>query len=203
MSPDGDITQWIRQMKAGERQVVQHLWQGYFQRLVDVARRNLVALPRPARDASDVALSAFDSFIRGAEQGRFPKLEDRDDLWQLLVVITKRKAADRIAFAHRDRRDCRRHAEDEDGSLLRGLLSREPDPAFEAQVGEECQRLLACLRNDELRQIAVRKMEGFTNEEIAEQFGIALASVGRRLALIRDAWIDEANRPQPEFLSQS
>src|SRR5262249_15219134 len=34
---------------------------------------------RPA-DQEDVALSAFDSFYRAAEQGRFPRLHDRDDL---------------------------------------------------------------------------------------------------------------------------
>ena len=40
-----------------------------------------------------MALSAFDSFCRGAEQGRFPDLNDRDNLWRLLVVFTTRKAA--------------------------------------------------------------------------------------------------------------
>jgi ECF sigma factor len=39
-----------------------------------------------------VASSAFASFCRGAEGGRFPLLADRDDLWRLLVPITARKA---------------------------------------------------------------------------------------------------------------
>ena len=39
-----------------------------------------------------MALSAFDSFCRSAEQGRFPDLADRDSLWRLLVVMTARKA---------------------------------------------------------------------------------------------------------------
>src|SRR5262249_36398416 len=50
--------------------------------------------PRRAADEEDVALSALASFCRGAEQGRFPRLEDRDDLWALLVVIAARKAVD-------------------------------------------------------------------------------------------------------------
>ena len=33
-----------------------------------------------------MALSAFDSFCRGAEQGRFPDLNNRNDLWGMLVL---------------------------------------------------------------------------------------------------------------------
>jgi len=51
-----------------------------------------------------VALSAFDSFCRGAEKGRFPRLEDRDDLWQLLFMITTRKAADLVQHERRQKR---------------------------------------------------------------------------------------------------
>ena len=38
--------------------------------------------------------SAFDSFCRRAERGQFPRLEDREDLWQVLFVLTVRKAID-------------------------------------------------------------------------------------------------------------
>src|SRR5262249_44003183 len=66
----------------------------YFRRLVGLARKKLRAAPRRAADEEDVALSAFDSFCRGAEQDRFPQLHDRLDLWQLLVLLTARKAVD-------------------------------------------------------------------------------------------------------------
>ncbi len=48
--------------------------------------------PGRAADEEDIALAAFDSFYRRAERGQFPKLEGRDDLWQLLFVLTVRKA---------------------------------------------------------------------------------------------------------------
>ena len=51
-----------------------------------------------------MALSAFDSFCRGVEQGRFPQLKDRDGLWALLVLITVRKAADLANYNRRERR---------------------------------------------------------------------------------------------------
>ena len=43
-------------------------------------------------DEEDVALSAFKSFVRAVQEDRFLKLDDRDDLWQILVMLTLRKA---------------------------------------------------------------------------------------------------------------
>jgi hypothetical protein len=93
MSSAGSITHWLRQLQAGEPAAAQPLWECYFQRLAALARKRLLGSPRRAADEEDVALSAFDSFCRGAERGRFPQLVDRSDLWQLLVLLTARKAA--------------------------------------------------------------------------------------------------------------
>jgi hypothetical protein len=68
----------------------------------------------------------------------------------------------------------------------------EPSPAFAAQVAEECQRLLGQLGNDQLRTIAVWKMEGDTNEQIAGKVGCGLATVERRLRVICKLWKDES-----------
>jgi hypothetical protein len=92
MSSDGSVTRWIDQLQLGDPAAVQQLWQRYFQRLVGLARKKLANAPRRVADEEDVALSAFDSFCRNAEQGRFPDLADRDGLWRLLVVMTARKA---------------------------------------------------------------------------------------------------------------
>ena len=96
MSSSGSVTAWIDHLRDGDRAAAQPLWEGYFQRLVRLARKKLRGAPRGMADEEDVALSAFDSFCRGAEQGRFPQLFDRDDLWRLLFVITERKAIDLV-----------------------------------------------------------------------------------------------------------
>src|SRR5262249_59982732 len=120
----------------------------------------LRGLPRRAADEEDVALSAFDSFCRGAEQGRFPQLESRDDLWALLVVITARKAIDLRQREGRQKRGGGRVGGesvldellgDEDGAGGIGrVVGAEPTPEFAAQVAEELGRLLALLPSDEL-----------------------------------------------------
>src|SRR5262249_45838835 len=157
----------------------------------------LASLPRRAADEEDVALSAFASFCRAAEAGRFPDLHDRDDLWQLLVVITDRKACDLANTERRQRRGGGRvlaeaalgsGGEAEAGVLLPRVLSREPSPEFACHAAEECRRLLGLLGNADLQQVAVRKMEGYSVAEIAAQLGRVPRTVKRWLRLIRQTW---------------
>lgn len=187
MSSVGDVTGWLRRLRAGDRNAVDGLWQRYYSRVVALARRHLHGVPCQAADEEDVATSAFDSFCRAAEQGRFPRLEDRDDLWQVLIVLTRRKVSDHVEHESRGKRDWHRV----EGRELRDLIGREPDPAFAVQVAEECRRLLARLGDAELRAVALGKMEGLTNEEVAAQLGCAPATVERRLRLIRKRWQGE------------
>jgi DNA-directed RNA polymerase specialized sigma24 family protein len=59
-------------------------------------------------------------------------------------------------------------------------------------VAEECSRLLDRLGDGSLRQVAIWKMEGFTNAEIAAKLGRSEQTVERRLARIRELWEDDA-----------
>src|SRR5262245_35266235 len=104
MPREGSVTRWLEKAQAGDNEAAQQLWQRYFGRLVGLARARLRGLARSLADEEDVALSAFDSFYRGVERGRFPQLNDRDDLWRLLVVITARKAANLIRDESRQKR---------------------------------------------------------------------------------------------------
>jgi len=204
MSADGSVTDWILELRAGNQAAAQRLWERYFQRLVVLARQRLLGLSRCVADEEDVALSAFDSFCRGAALGRFPRLEDRNDLWQILVLLTARKALDLRQHERRQKRG---------GGTVRGesafggpdrnavaeagieqIVGAEPGPDFAAQVADECRRLFDCLEDAELRSVAVWKMEGYTNTEIAARLGCAPATVERRLRLIRTLWTEELSR---------
>jgi DNA-directed RNA polymerase specialized sigma24 family protein len=201
MSSEGSVTHWLGQLQAGDHAAAQQLWERYYHRLVGLARQKLRAAPRRVADEEDVALSAFASFCRGAEAGRFPQLRDRDDLWRLLFTLTARKAFDLV----RDQRRLKRG-----GGAVRGesallgpegpageeagleqVLGREPTPELAAQVAEECQRLLERLGDAELRAVAVAKMEGDTTEQIAARLRRSPRSVERKLQLIRSLWEKE------------
>jgi DNA-directed RNA polymerase specialized sigma24 family protein len=178
-------------LQAGDQAAVDPLWGRYFERMVELARVRLLRAPRQAADEEDVALSAFHSFCRAAEQGRFAKLDDRDDVWRLLVVLTTRKAAHLIRDGNRLKRggggSWERGGEEVDLDLVAG---EEPDPKFVAEVAEESRRLLSRL-DDAQRAIVMWKMEGYTNEEVAVKLACVPRTVERKLRLIRAIWEGE------------
>lgn len=194
MPQEGSVTGWIGGVQAGDAEAAERLWQRYFGRLVGLARAKLRGVPRRAADEEDVALSAFDSFCRGVEQGRFPRLDDRDNLWRLLMVITARKATNLKRDEGRQKRGGARPEADaspREVMELDNVIGDEPSPEFAAQVAEDCQRLLDGLGDDLLRTVALCKMEGYTNEEIARKLGCAPRTVERKLGLIRASWEKE------------
>jgi DNA-directed RNA polymerase specialized sigma24 family protein len=190
----GRVTIWLEQLKAGDPAAVKPLWDGYFTRLVALARARLRSLPRAAADEEDVALSAFDSFCRGVGEGRFPRLDDRDDLWQVLFVITTRKAIGLVRHATCDKRGGQAvfapsgAANSPAPNALAEVAAAGPPPELAAEVAEECARLLGLLGDGRLRQVAIWKMEGYTNEEIAGKLNRSIPTVERKLAAIRTIW---------------
>ncbi len=197
------ITGWLGELREGDQAAAQPLWERYFAKLVVVARGKLKRLRPTAadEDEEDAALSAFNSFCTGAAHGKFPQLADRDDLWRLLVVITARKA---MAQANRHGRQKRgggrvisevvlfgRDVDVGEGPLagLEQVAADGPTPEFAAMMAEQCRILLDALGDDSLRQVALSRMEGYNNDEIAEQLGCARRTVARRLELIRKTWL--------------
>ena len=162
---------WIDQLKAGDRAATEKLWGRYFQRLMGLARKRLEDRPRLGADAEDVALSAFDSFFRGAEAGRFPQLTDRDALWHLLVTITARKAQRLVRDQSRQKRgggavlgESAIFSPDETGKARIGfdqVFSKTPSPEFVAQLTEEYQRLFDQLPDADLRTIGTSSMSAY------------------------------------------
>jgi DNA-directed RNA polymerase specialized sigma24 family protein len=198
MSSDGSVTHLLGMLQAGNRNAVQPLWDRYFHQLVACARSALRGAPRRAADEEDVALSAFECFCRGVEEGRFPRLGDRDDLRRLLLMITACKAAHQA----RDENCIKRGggkvsaASDLPGgndgeAVLEQAISREPTPEFAFQVADECKRLLDKLDDENLRMIALWRMEGYTVEEIAVRIGRSPRRVASKLAQIRELWRGE------------
>ena len=80
------------QLKAGHSDAAGKIWHRYVEQLVRHARRKLGRSPRRAVDEEDVVVSAFNGFLQGVDEGRFLKLDDREDLWQVLVMLTERRA---------------------------------------------------------------------------------------------------------------
>ena len=196
---DHSVTHWIADLKEGDPEAAEQLARRYFDRLVTLARVQLGSSPRRVADEEDIAVSVFQRLCTGADQGKFPQLEDREDLWAVLITVTKGKVADQVF----DRKpypvvDCnvRGHSilgVGTDGQPLdfAQCVADELSPEFLAQMEEEHQRLLRMLRDDTHRSIAVWRMEGHTNQDIAERLQISVKSVERKLRHIREKWSGE------------
>ncbi len=189
MSSEGSVTRWIDLLQTGDPAAAQALWDRYFRLLVDLARRKLRGARPQVADEEDVALSALDSFCRGLKRGRFPDLNDRDNLWKLLVVLTARKASHLVRDEQRLKRGggLKAGADHE----LEQVASQEPSPEFAAELAENCQRLLDLLGDADLRAIALSKMEGYTAKEIAAQLNWTPRTIERKLHYIRGLWEKE------------
>jgi len=199
MATEASITRCIALLRQGEGAAAQVIWERYYPQLVRLARQQLAGLSCRAADEEDIALSALDRFCRAAQQGRYPDLADRHGLWRLLLQITARRVRDQARYERRQRRGAGRvygqsDRPDQSGSGdadLREVADDAPTPEFAALMAERCRRLLARLEDPGLQALAIAKMDGSANEEIAAEMGCSVRTVERRLKLIRDIWRDE------------
>jgi len=107
MASGGSVTLWIERLKAGgeqTQQAAQKVWERYYPALLRLARRNLGNASVRVADEEDVVVNAFERFFRAAGEGRFPRLEDRDDLWQILLMLTERAASNQRRDGARQKR---------------------------------------------------------------------------------------------------
>jgi DNA-directed RNA polymerase specialized sigma24 family protein len=196
-NPSSDTTLLARLRAGRDSQAAQELWRRYFQRLVGLARTRLRNVSRRARDEEDVALSAFNSFFRGVDNGRFPELNDREDLWQVLMLLTERKAVNEFRREKALKRgggnvrgdSCFAAGADSGKQGIDEIGAPGPTPELAAILTEECRRLFQVLDEPELRVVALLKMEGFTNEEIARSLDRVPRSIERKLRAIRKIWL--------------
>jgi RNA polymerase sigma factor (sigma-70 family) len=189
MSAPGSVTAWLNQLKAGDQAALQPLWERYFQRLLEQVGQRMRHAPRGVADEEDVVLVTFERFFQGVRNGRFPRLDDRDDLWCLLVLLARHAACDLVREQRRKKRSGQLAPGGE--ADLAAALCEEPGPEEVAQVAEECRRLLDKLPNEKLRSILLLKLEGHTNEEIAGRLGCVTRTVERGLETIRGVWCQE------------
>ncbi len=196
MSHEGSVTRWLREFKAGDDYAATRLWERYYRRMRGLANKQLGNARRRVADEDDAAISAFADFCSQAKREGFKQgLEDREDLWQLLALLTKRRAIDHY------RKEVRRGEAGESvlvspgDSHVTGAQNVESSvtvtPDVAVQTMEDCDRLLELLPDEPMRQIACLKLEGFNNHEISDRVGIALRTVERRIGRIKSLWARE------------
>jgi DNA-directed RNA polymerase specialized sigma24 family protein len=187
MDLPGTITRIIRKLEGAERlrrdAAVRELWERFFADLTIYARKRLKAMNAPLgpADEEDAASRAFMKVCRGIERGQL-KLANRVDLTKVLRSATAREVFTLLSRAKGPR------GRSDDEMVLGQVVDPALPPDLLLLAFDACQRLLNLLETDALRQVAVWKLAGHTNEAIAAKLGRSPATVERTLSHIRETW---------------
>lgn len=174
-------------------------WKRYRARLLGFIRKTLGVGKSRFYDEDDLVQITFENFFNGIVDGRIDDWGRRDP-WPLLAVIARRKMVDCFHYEHRRKRGNGRVQNESSLPRTNGSAAERPlsqlvvDPAtpmadviWEERYG----RLLDKLNDASLRRVAVLKVDGYKNEEIAELMNCSRATVCRRLSTIRNLWRDD------------
>lgn len=195
------VTAWLRQFSQGDQAAARKLWDRYGPQLIELARRRYPGAFNATADEEDLVQSVFRGLWSGAVAGRCDSVQDRDALWWLLLAITRHKAQHRRTHQHRQKR-CEEtrplhetHGGDSGAASNFDLIDEDQPPADLLMIlDEEQQRLLAQLRDDVLRSIALWKLEGYSHDEIASKLDVSGRTVMRKVNLIRECWAHELEK---------
>jgi RNA polymerase sigma factor (sigma-70 family) len=183
---------WLDMVRGGNSGAQEKLWEQFFPQLVALARQRLAGSRMAEGDEEDVALSVLNSFFAGAAENRFPDLRGSDNLWRLLSWMTHRKVIDWLRHHGRQKRQALgesalQHFPGSTPDGMAQVVDPNPPPELEVILIDELRRLVHLLPEN-MQSVVTLKMDGFSNLEIAEHLGCSLATVERRLKMIREIW---------------
>lgn len=193
----GSVSIWIQQAKEGDEEAAHELWNRYFHRLVGFAHKKMSGMKRRSQDEEDMAICALSSFLHDAQRGRYPDLNDRDGLWPLLATITERKVINQYEKERALKRgggNVRGESifvnagQDDQARGIEGFAAPSAGEDFSEALCAECNDMLTALEDETLQLIARRRLEGFSNEEIASELGCVRRTIERKLERIRGIW---------------
>jgi RNA polymerase sigma factor (sigma-70 family) len=201
MNESEELSVWVDRLKQGDEEAAEVIWRNCFERMKQVAKKKLGPFGQRGADEEDIAQSAMKSFMIRCRDGQFEQLDDRDDLWKLLFTITIRKAYQhtRKQTAAKRRGEIGEHrllGQGDDDSAAVGLDRFADERALTAdELMEQLEQQDAfhqVLQNLErsLREVAVGKLSGRTNTQMANQMGCSTRTIERKLKLIRKTWAD-------------
>jgi DNA-directed RNA polymerase specialized sigma24 family protein len=195
LSTQSSVTDWIAGLKRGADDASRKIWHRYVEQLVREADRRLKIMPRRVAAGDDIAQEAFAAFFRGVESNRFLRLEDRHDLWQVLIMLADRRAKDHIRRQLGPQRGAGQVRGDSvleppadrsvSGAAGFDIIAAPPvTPESAEALIRLIQRSFPELADEQLQRIALDRVANYSVQEIARRHGIGLRTAERKLELI-------------------
>lgn len=195
----------IDKFKSGDKSAANQLIAKYYDRVVRAAQQRLKGVRVRATSEEDIAASVFESLWQRADENRFSDedLGNTEELWKLLCTMVRFKARDHV----RREKSLRRGGnlvrgeslfanQDGDGRGLQDFAIDDQSIGELAGFREQHEILMERLGDDDLREVATMRLEGFKVKEISERFSKSDRWVKRKLALIREIWSNEVGDEQ-------
>jgi len=189
----GSVSGWIAKMRQGDPVAIEKLVARYFKKIANFANKRLRRGIRVLDDGEDIAISVLQSITSNSAKGRFPNLQDRDDLWLMMIMIAQHDVIDKQRAAVR--RDRLSESTLTMTDLLETyninldlFLSQKDSHTKLMEIAECWEDLLKTLPDERCRDIAQLKIKGHSNLEIAGLLGLIPKTVDRKIKLIMQRW---------------
>ncbi len=180
-------------LRAGDENAAAAIWSRYCERLSLVAKKLVGNANHRLIDEEDLVLDTLATVFRRVADGQFDDVGDRKSLWFLLLRVVQRKAIANYRYEQSAKRQPTRTLKGDTAVSANDLTCVDLPPDLVVEFRESIGAMFAKLDDDEMRKIAALKLEGYFNQEVAEMTGWSVATVERRLRLIRRRWADETN----------
>jgi DNA-directed RNA polymerase specialized sigma24 family protein len=189
----GSVSGWIELIRLGNTVAIEPLLERYFQRLVSFSDRKLRSGIRTSDDGEDIALQVIESVFRKIGRGSYPKLSDRNDLWLVLMVAAQRRVIDKQRKVLRWERhfapvrtltDLMEVLNDDLGEYL----SKDDGQRRACEMIDLWDHMLSKLKDPSHREIAMLKLDGYSNRDIAIELKMTPKRVDRAVESILERW---------------
>lgn len=190
------VTRLLRRLATRDEDAASEIWRRYFQRLIPLAKQKLGRLRLASIDEEDILISVFDSFFRAVENNRFKRLDDRNDLWQILLMLTERRVVEEMRRQGAQKRGAGRVSPASqlpqfDLSQVQNQLEEQLTPEFTLAFNECLYRALKPLGDKRLLEIVLLRLEGYSNREIAVKLDSSERTIERKMKVVRSRWEQE------------
>ena len=185
----GSVSLLFQSLQKGDSKSATEIFARYFPRLLKLAQRVLVARSLPV-EAEDTIQDTFLQFFNSVQLGSYDQSLRRDDLWRILSVITVQKARKQLGREATAKRGGGRVkpesqivSSDSGAFRLDSQLGSLSTAEYDLIVTEMLEQL-----GDELREVAILRLAGYTNSEIKVLLDSSLRSIERRVQIVRATW---------------
>lgn len=187
------LTDCLPDLLAGNEEAFSKVFTALFAELCATIASQQKSLRVHRAEPQDIANSVFLALHQAIQTKRLNELNDSRHLLGVLKLIAKRKTLNLLRAELTQKKG---------NGLVRGesifatgygldqaaVDQSDLNPLYVAGLREHWQRLLQAL-NPECQAIALGKLYNKTNPELAAELSLSLATVERRLVLIRTIWL--------------